>query len=374
MASPALALERHDEIDDRVGRWLLTGPAQVREGLHAGAVAGCLKRHGAAAYVYPEITGYYLQWLAWRARNWGATPELASAATDAQHWLATWLRLSDPPHTRLEVGTATPDWRNDAVFCFDVAMVLRGLAAAASSGLLAPDRAVVAGVVAQLERLVGADGLFAACIPNHRHAQLPDRWSTRRGPFLAKAAAGIIVAARDLDEIPPALVDAAQATFNASLRWFVDAPHDDVHPMLYACEGMLSMPEHPRFGSMLPAMGREVDRLLHLAGPDGALPEAYSRQPPAANPARVDVLGQLLRAGVLLGVHRPQDPPDRLALERLRHALERQMLPEGAFRFAMHDETASLNVWATMFGDQALCLAASPRLAAAARDGDPLLV
>ena len=66
--------------------------------------------------------------------------------------------------------------------------------------------------------------------------------------------------------------------------------------------------------------------------------------------------------------------PDRLALTRLRHALERQMLPEGAFRFALHDEASPLNVWATMFSDQALCLAASPRLAAAARDGDPLLV
>ena len=50
------------------------------------------------------------------------------------------------------------------------------------------------------------------------------------------------------------------------------------------------------------------------------------------------------------------------------------MLPEGAFRFALHDDTASLfNVWATMFGDQALCLAASPRLGRSrARDGDPL--
>jgi hypothetical protein len=81
---PAVAVERHDEIDDRVGRWLLGGPAQVREGLHAGAVAGCLQRHGAAAYVYPEITGYYLHWLAWRASHWGTTPEIERAAQAAQ--------------------------------------------------------------------------------------------------------------------------------------------------------------------------------------------------------------------------------------------------------------------------------------------------
>lgn len=372
--TPALAVERQDAIDDRVGRWLLGGPAQVRQGVHAGGVAGCLQRHDVAAYVYPEITGYYLQWLAWRACRFGPTPEVERAARAAQHWLAVWLRLSDPPHTRLEVGSDAPDWRNDAVFCFDVAMVLRGLAAAAAAGLLTPDRAVVGGVVAQLQRLVASDGLFAACVPNQRHAQLPQRWSTRRGPFLAKAAAGVIVAARTLTDVPLPLVRASHATFDACLDWFVDTPHDDVHPMLYACEGMLSLPEHPRFAAMLPAMGQVVDRLLHLAGPDGALPEAHSRRAPAANPARVDILAQLLRAGLLVGAHRPQDQPDRLALTRLRHALERQMLPEGAFRFALHDEASPLNVWATMFSDQALCLAASPRLAAAARDGDPLLV
>jgi len=371
---PARSATGHARIDDNAARWLLAGPAQLRTGPQAGGVAGSLGPDGRAAYVYPEITGYYLQWLAWRARHWGTTPEIQQSAAAAQHWLATWLRLSDPPYTRLAVHDAAPDWRNDAVFCFDVAMVLRGLGAAVAQKLLEPDREVVTGVVAQLQRLTATDGLFVACVPNHRHTELPQRWSTRRGSFLAKAAAGVIVAARTLEGIPDSLVDVAQATFDASLRWFDDAPHDDLHPMLYACEGMLSLPEHPRFASMLPLMGDAVDRMLHLSGNDGALPEAYSRSGATVGLARVDVLAQALRVGTLLGVHRPQVTPDRLALTRLRHALERHMLPEGAFRFALHDEASPLNVWATMFSDQALCLAASPRLAAAARDGDPLLV
>ena len=358
-------------VADRTGHWLLHGPAQLRQGPHAGAVAGCL-RQARALYVYPEITGYYLQWLAWRARDGDTKPPLSAAAWSGQRWLARWLDGNGAPQTRVHLDAAVPDWRNEAVFCFDIAMVARGLASASAAGLLEPDPAVVAGLVRQLERLVAADGVFGACLPNRADAQLPARWSTRRGPYLAKAAAGLLVASRTLPGIPPRLVEVADATFAASLRWFVDEPHDDIHPLLYACEGILSLPRHPRFASMLPVMGHEMDRLLHAAGPDGVLPETLERA--GVGFARVDVLAQALRAGVLLGIHRPEGPPDRLALERIRHALVRQMQPEGAFRFALRDDGSPLNVWTTMFGDQALHLAAAPQLAAARRDDDPLLV
>ena len=52
-----------------IASWLLDGPALVRDGPHAGAVAGVVGTSGTIAYVYPEIAGYYLQWLAWRARE-----------------------------------------------------------------------------------------------------------------------------------------------------------------------------------------------------------------------------------------------------------------------------------------------------------------
>ncbi|MBN8482336.1 MAG: hypothetical protein J0L88_12175, partial [Xanthomonadales bacterium] len=46
-------------------RRFLTGPGiQVAEGRHAGAVIGALDDAGRARYAYPEITGYYLHWLA----------------------------------------------------------------------------------------------------------------------------------------------------------------------------------------------------------------------------------------------------------------------------------------------------------------------
>ncbi len=44
--------------------WLIEGPAQLKSGPEAGAVAGTIESSGAVHYVYGEITGYYLHWLA----------------------------------------------------------------------------------------------------------------------------------------------------------------------------------------------------------------------------------------------------------------------------------------------------------------------
>ena len=48
----------------RMRDWLLGGPAQIRFGAEAGGVAGTLNAAGQPDYVYGEITGYYLHWLA----------------------------------------------------------------------------------------------------------------------------------------------------------------------------------------------------------------------------------------------------------------------------------------------------------------------
>ena len=367
LLSPVAAAAANDSAT-----WLLAGPAQLRAGPHAGAVAGCIDEHGQATYLYPEITGYYLQWLAWRARSHGVVHAERAAALAAQRWLGHWLRLADPPLTRVGVAGPDSDWRNDAVFCFDLAMVLRGLAAAANAGLLEPEPEVVAKLARQLARLIAADGLFDACAPTSASRPLPDRWSTRRGPFLAKAAAGVMSAAPLLDGIAADVVSAAEATFAASARWFIDAPHDELHPLLYACEGILGVPRHPAFAATLPTMKRRVAELLHLAVVHGGLPEARSRH--GEGPARTDVLAQLLRVAVLLCIHHPQDPPDQVALARLRHMLAPRMQSDGACRFVLDAATSPRNVWATMFSDQALAFAANSGLGAAARDDDPLLV
>lgn len=368
----ARATHPASRADGTIAQWLFTGPAQVRAGAHSGGVAGCVAAGGSAKYVYPEIAGYYLQWLAWRTQRFGNSPALADRAAAVQAWLAVWLAAADPPLTRVHLMDADDDWRNRAVFCFDLAMVLRGLAAAARARLLVADAQVVAGVSRQLERLVAADGLFDACVMHVPGDVLPERWSTRRGGFLAKAAAGIITASRTLSGIPAAVERAAAATFAASIGWAFETPHGEAHPLLYALEGIMALPRDAHFADSLPAVAARFDALLAHADAEGHIPESLNAV--AGGPARVDVIAQTLRMGYLLHEHQPQQPPDRVALARLRQVLARQVHATGAVGFSIGPEPVHWNVWAAMFTDQALAFAIPTRDRIQWWRSDPLLV
>jgi hypothetical protein len=357
-----------------IASWLLDGPVLLRNGPHAGAVAGVVGASGTVAYVYPEIAGYYLQWLAWRAREGHARDPLGARAAAVQHWLRVWLADAHPPRTRIHFASSGDDWRNGAVFCFDLAMVLRGLASSGQAGLVTVDETVVAGVVRELERLIGIDGAFESCVANDPETALPDRWSSRRGPFLAKAAAGIVTAARTLPTIPEPVVRAAEATFDASVTALSRAPHPELHPLLYAFEGVMALPDHRDFVGTLATVAAQFDELLALASRHGSLPEVRSMHGDASGPARVDVVAQVLRIGSLLDAHLPSRSVDWSTLRHLRGLLEAEVRPSGALPFAMHSEPTAWNTWAAMFADQALAFVTERDAVRAHCGGDPLLV
>ncbi len=342
---------------ESIAHWLLHGPAQVESGAHAGSVAGSIDAAGRAVYAYPEITGYYLQWLAWRAARHSTSAELALRADAAQQWLARWVTASGPPPTRIHLGGSEEDWRNTAVFCFDLAMVLRGVGTAVRMQLIEPDAVVVAGVCAQLESLIGADGLFEACVTQPGCAAPPPRWSTQRGAFLAKAAAGILSAAAALPGVPETVRSTAARTTSASLRWAIESPHDDVHALLYTFEGILSLPDDEIL-PVLPEITAQFDALLEDARMLGRVPESRRQGAAMDRPERLDVLAQTIRIGHLLGARGPRTAPDRLGLARLRQILVAHIRPDGAVPFAAPPYPAVRNVWAAMFAEQALAFTA----------------
>lgn len=351
---------------ERIAWWLLHGPAQLRDGPHAGAVAGALDAQMRPDYAYPESTGYFLQWLAWRARRNGDVARLAPRAQAAQAWLGRWLK-SDPLLTRVPLGAARDDWRNRTSFTFDLAMALRGLGAAAAGKLLRPEPAVVRGLSLQLSRLVREDGLFDACL-TPRDNPLPARWSTRRGGFLAKAAAGILRAGGQLSEIPDDVLQAARTTFSAALRWAVNAPHDDVHPLLYSYEGMLILAGHEEVRPILPRLNAGFDALLQEMQQVGSVAETHGLP---VGLQRTDVLAQVVRMGDLLGKRTGGRAVSSVALAHLRQRLVEAIRPDGAVPFALGSEPSLSNVWAAMFASQALEGMYFPGLGA---NDDPLLV
>ena len=354
---------------DRVAHWLLHGPAQLQEGPHAGAVAGSLQAGMPPNYVYAETTGYYLQWLAWRARCNGNARSLAPRAQAAHDWLQRW-SASASPNTRVYLRDTTDDWRNRTAFTFDIAMALRGIGSATAQGLLHPSQDVVGRLGAQLLGLIDDDGLFRACL-ERPGASIPQRWSTRRGGFLAKAAAGVLRAAEQLDGIPGEITQAATKTWAASLGWATDTPHEDVHPLLYTYEGVLSLADHESVIEVLPTLIDRFDALLREVSRETRIPETRGH---ANGPERLDIVAQALRVNELLPGRGNPPFPSRAVVAALRSRLAQSVRDDGAIPFALGTQPVQLNVWAAMFASQALEGMRGAAVAAMRTADDPLLV
>ncbi|TLY48980.1 MAG: hypothetical protein E6K53_15045 [Gammaproteobacteria bacterium] len=246
------------------------------------------------------------------------------------------------PQTRIYLDAPEPDWRNDAVFFFDLAMLLRGLDAAAEAGIARPSQVLRATLHEQLSQFVQGDELRAAIQLRGTEA-LPPRWSTLGGPFLVKASSR--VAYSELQRaLPPAL---ARACENDSARWAPQAADIDLgmlHPTLYFAEGLLlSRPDRAD------AVARLLQRCLELTRTDGSLPETAD----CSTRVRNDILAQALRVGLLLRELKIANAPAQSELDRLAATLLARIGPRDFLAF--NADSANLaNVWATMFAEQAL--------------------
>jgi hypothetical protein len=323
--------------------WLLGAHVQVTSGAHTGAAAGWIDRDGNASYVYPEITGYYLQWLAWHAVCHGANDDTRRRAAAAQHWLLSWSH-HQAPETRVYLHPAEPDWRNSALFFFDLAMVLRGVASAARVGLIQAEARLVDRVSELLLMLVGDDGMFDACVTIRPGARLPDRWSTRRGPFLSKAAGGVLTAAAQFSSVSQSLARAAEETFVAALASTLRESHSDTHPLLYGIEGALSLMEHSATIAALPHIVQQLQDLIERSRHSGRIPETLDH----AGRVRLDIVAQTVRAAALLLPERAGDAGQMMQM------LVRHIDPHLGIPFSPPDGAAEYNVWTAMFAEQAL--------------------
>lgn len=337
-----------------IANWLLHSGAQQVTGENAGAVAGWLAPSGRADYVYPEITGYYLQWLAWYALRHDASADVAHRASAAQHWLQAWVSRDSLPQTRVYLRDHQDDWRNRALFFFDVAMVLRGLAWSVHAGLISADTALVDRLCALLRRLMRGDGMFDACVLESTadsNATLPSRWSTQRGPFLAKAAEGVLCAARWLPNIAEDIVRAAESTFDASLNAALVSPHHETHPFLYALEGVFNRAATGTTTNEKPRLAAQFDALMHQVDGVGHLPEASDR----AGAKRLDIVAQAIRIDSILHSQLGHEGDhNRKSVLKMVGLLVENTNRAGALPFAPDQQPVQLNVWTAMFAEQAL--------------------
>lgn len=332
---------------ERLRAWLLHGPAQLRGGDHSGGVAGVIDEHGQPRYVYAEITGYYLSWLADIAAGVNDA-ELGDRARAALDWSAReFSRSGQAPPTRIYLNATDEapgqvDWRNDALFFFDLAMLLRGIDAVSEAGLAWPNARLRTTLHDHLAQFV-AEGCLTCAVQIRGTQALPKRWSTTGGPFLVKASSRVAFSSRHAALPAPLMV----ACENDSNRWAEQAADIDLgmlHPTLYFAEGLLlSRP------GKAPEIARLLRRCLDLMHADGSLPETAD----VGSKVRNDIIAQALRIGVLLRQSNPAQAPSQHALDALAQTLVAR-IGDGNFLAFNAATPNQANVWCTMFAEQAL--------------------
>jgi hypothetical protein len=329
----------------RIERWLLDSGIQLGGGPQRGGVAGWLDRQGRPEFVYLEITGYYLTTAAWLAAGAASSGERAAAALErgreALRWMTSAMAEEAVPPTRLYLSPGHDDWRNAAIFSFDLAMAARGVACFAAATRVDEAEALLHALGARLQEVCSdAVPLRSHALRDGPGASVPDRWSTRPGPHHVKAAAALLrLPAGVLDG---SLVRACRETvphWAAAMR--ASRPARELHPLLYGLEGLLMLEPTP---------SEKTLELVELV---------YERLPAAAEAetgdVRGDVLAQALRVGVLLrAAGRLRGDERRARIDAMATALLRHVRPDGGVLF--HADRGMANAWCAMFAHQALLL------------------
>lgn len=353
----------YDDARRDLARWLLS-PAVARHGEDGSiAVVNWLSPDDDVHDgTYPEIGGYYLSFLAQVADLDAPAVTCRAMAEKVLRWFD---RADGTPATIERRRPRVGDWRNDCLFTFDLAMIVRGMMAvdARWPGIVAP---TLLSRYADAAMAIGVDGRLGSHLLRGDSAMVvPVKWSTQVDVHHVKAAAAL----GGLDHGVAALAEATLAAWRAKPRQAVR----ELHPALYFIEGWLI------------AWARSGDRgdLRHAAEMFVAVLETLHVEtadlPAVAGHgyagSRGDAQAQLLRAGLILD---RADALDAAATRKWRGLVDQvamnvvdRIAPQGGVTF---DRTSGhRNSWASMFAWQALALMRFDRGATSIDDASRLI-
>jgi hypothetical protein len=316
--------------------WLVWRAVERRKSEFHGAVFSWLRKDGSADAAYPEIAGYYLQYLCLHAEP---TERRTSLLADVSAWLSR-ISASTLPRT-LYYFDRRSDWRTEVQFCFDFAMIARGLSRASRAF---PNIVDVNLGRRYFEAVVGmTTGDFLQSCPtvDGKPGVLPNKWSTRFDVHLAKAAAALLAMPwRSLDSI-------ALATLHRLMEDEDLERHPastNLHPFFYFIEGMLIAWAVTGDLRYLECASRTY--LAELRPSHGAIRVEHLRR-------RHDATAQALRAGAILRAAGALEGRDWTGIrETSFEILMTAQSEEGGIYFDLRNEHQ--NVWTGLFACQAV--------------------
>ena len=337
MPEPAVSEAQSGSTGDQLASWLTSGRAQSSGG------AFCAWRDAntdALAFEYPEITGYALTWLT-ASRQTSERYQLAGVK--AAGWLAERLAEGD--------RSARGGWEAGAIYTFDLGMIAAGLISFGRMTGTARFEHVGLGIAHTLAQYIEEAGELPAIAPDGPQTERRGEWSTEGRVHLVKCVQSLLLSGnRDAGR---KLLAQAYADQRADGH-FVTQPGDELvmlHPHLYTVEGLWMWGMATADDDALDRARRATSWVWEHQLPSGGFPRWVSES--NVGPEQLDATGQAIRAAVLLGLN-----PKGLASARDRLAACAR--PDGrhgcALVYRPSDIADHLNVWVTMFGEQALSL------------------
>lgn len=334
--SNEVALATYQQVTSQINLvddWL-TGSAVFAD----GAIAGCIDSAGLALYTYPEISGYYLSYLAYRFNADGFTEQLAEKAKKILTYQKLMWSESAPPATRLYLhpgADAQSDWRNQGLFSFDVAMLARGITDISQyvdAGLWSHRL-----LCHHIDAFWDSDRLTPVRWFAGRPAAAPDRWSTRVGAYQLKVLAALQRAAEVWNDSGlQKRIITVQSELTQRFNEGDFATHNP-HSIAYAIEGAVLLGGD---GFDWGVADKWLQSFVH-AMDSGAQSDIDYR--------RADVIAQLLR----LSCCEPFFTFSRA--NKLYCLLISVLNKDGSFQFALGPSGATYkNTWTAMFARQAL--------------------
>lgn len=304
-----------------------------------GAIAGSIDESGCALYTYPEISGYYLSYLAYRFCLDGAGEYLVEKGQKILgHQQQIWSE-SLPPPTRLYLDPllqSQVDWRNQGLFIFDVAMLARGIADISpyvDTGSWPAQK-----LLHYIDGFWDGQGLNPVRWFAGRPKEVPDRWSTRTGAYQLKVVAAFQRAAIAWNSA--ILLEKIAPVRTALLRDFNKGNFSthNPHSIAYALEGVLLLGELDDVNWDLAKMLIEnLSRAIDNAAQD----EIDFR--------RTDAIAQLLRLSCC-------EPFFNMSIaSRLYTLLCSALNADGSLQFTLVPSNVTYkNTWPVLFARQAL--------------------
>lgn len=316
---------------------------------HHGVIGTAKVENGLPEYVYGEITGYFLSFCSYVCRR---NPVYKEHLTPIMASHIAWLTqlVKNGFVTRCPINSKE-DWRNSAIFAFDIAMIIRGLQ---DSATIVDSSEALKLYLEKFTLFIDYNNKTLKPVINVGKESLPDKWSTRKDIHYTKIVANVIPAFYERNK--KIEFDILKNLLSQFDNYDIDnILNVDSHPLFYYLEGiaLASKKDFLHSNSSISYIERISSiykRLVQLTGGIGLLDNPIN-----GSYKRSDVLAQYVRIGVLLQMSHKLNNQEKELIGIVLDCILEEFYLDG--RILFFDKTQmrnNTNTWCAMFLYQAI--------------------